>query len=192
MPEIGKGFAPYHSENAVKLPYYGTSAVDCRVSVKHLLYQTLSQREIVVYGDYVLFFIYSYQSEKGKKNYALKTIESPFCEHIPIETKQDIKADELGEVKAEIHFEPVADCKKQNTMGSVWNIHLRGDIEANLHTELQTTVFTAPAGRNQEITAEETGVKVYKIGQNDFPINELMDMDENLLDQVLKTDEIDT
>lgn len=172
MDMIGKGSKPVLYKSNIRLRFYSTTIEDSKVRVNNIFTKVADDGKVIVYGEYIIYLLYSYFNSQNQKIYMTETQAHNFSETLLCRLPSHFNATDFI---AEAAFDPRITFKRASN--SAWNIEIEGQIDVFVY------------GSNDAISLHSTddgkiskqGAKVTRIENTNLSVDELLEMDADML-----------
>jgi hypothetical protein len=151
--------------------------VDCRVKVGDIFAKAVGDGDVIVYGEYKMFFVFSFVDGHKNKGYLLKTQKKNFSEYITCEENsiKDAKEEIKPVFTPEISYVKIRD--------GVWNITVRGQFELLPDEIVEAVHIEQPEKRNEQPQIDSFGTTIIRLGDSEIEPSSLLEMDNNSIQQ---------
>lgn len=176
MDMIGKGSKPVVYKSNIRLKFYSTIIEASEIKVNRVFTKITDDGTVVVYGEYIIYLLYSYFNSLKQKIYmteaqTIKFSEAVSC-HLPAHA-------DFESFQAEASFDPRITFERASS--STWNIEVEGQIDVFVY------------GNKEELLAQistETGeppkndATVMRLNDTGLTVKELLEMDTQMIEKL--------
>ena len=136
MPKIDLGSRSkvYLAHEDVRTPYYGSTVTSVEPRVLALTAKLLPNGEVVVFGEYEVYLLFTYNDGDKHISCFLETVRKEFCEVLD-GGAVELKGFAQQNVGIDLTFRPQAECALMKKSGYLWRVEITGNICATLKGE---------------------------------------------------------
>lgn len=171
MDTVSKGSKPVVYKTNMRLKFYTTAIEDCKVTVTHIFTKIMEDGNVAVFGEYVIFLLFSYFDNQKQKVYLTESQTMKFCESISCHLPAAVDG-RLFDTHAS--FDPRVSCTRASS--NAWNTDVEGEIDVFVYGDKDALNSRAAA----EVPVLQTlpdGTTIVRLEDSGVAIDELLNMD---------------
>ncbi len=157
---LAKGKKHFIWNNTLEVEFSGSTMEDCRIKLENTFFKILSGNKVAVFGNYVIYILYSNAQRNRKVTYYARSGRTAFCEIIPCECVSGDSGLAGGDdIKIELDFLDNPECKydfhvvqKAGMANACWKIQYEGELGIDI---FKSAGDMATDGNGEEAEKEE-------------------------------------
>jgi len=178
MDILGKGSKPVVYKSNIRLQFYGTTVDDCRINIDHIYAKLMPDELVVVYGDYTIFLLYSYTTNKSQVVHITESKNVKFSEDITCHLPKDVSIESLN---PQVSFEPHVSFTRASVNVYSWNIEIEGEFNVDIHGD-KNNEEDKPFINDTNLAGNATVMQLSNLG---IPADQLLDMDVHSINRLI-------
>jgi hypothetical protein len=183
MDIISKGSKPVVYKSNMRLKFYSPAIEDSKVTITHIFTKILDNGDVVVFGEYTIFLLFSYLDSKNQKAYLSESQIMKFSETLSCSLPGTVNGGHFTAqgLVAQASFDPHISCARAGS--SALNIEVEGEFDVFIYGD-KTAPDTHLDSVRPCLQNSADSATVLRLNDTGISAKMLLDMDSLSLDKL--------